>query len=72
MGCGQKAPGSRNGRQGRELGPERLAASLAFADRAGTARYVALQPQYNLMSRDTYEGARRDIVQGWRACRTSQ
>ncbi|WP_410652326.1 aldo/keto reductase [Amycolatopsis sp. cmx-4-54] len=45
------------------ISPERLAASLAFADRAGTARYVALQPPYNLISRDTYEGARREIVQ---------
>jgi aryl-alcohol dehydrogenase-like predicted oxidoreductase len=45
------------------LSPERLAASLAFSDREGKARYVALQPQYNLVSRDTYEGERRDIVQ---------
>ncbi|MEU0208159.1 aldo/keto reductase [Streptomyces canus] len=34
----------------------RLAESLAFSDREGLARYVALQPQYNLVSRDTYEG----------------
>ncbi|MFD9890854.1 aldo/keto reductase [Amycolatopsis sp. NPDC059027] len=45
------------------IGPERLSASLAFSDREGLARYVALQPQYNLVSRDTYEGERRDIVQ---------
>ncbi|WP_026196930.1 aldo/keto reductase [Sciscionella marina] len=45
------------------ISPERLAASLAFSDREGLARYVALQPQYNLISRDTYEGPRRDIVQ---------
>ncbi|WP_028935743.1 aldo/keto reductase [Pseudonocardia spinosispora] len=45
------------------ISPERLAASLEFSDREGLARYVALQPQYNLVSRDTYEGARRDIVQ---------
>ncbi|WP_423835443.1 aldo/keto reductase [Streptomyces tubbatahanensis] len=38
------------------ISPERLAASLAFSDREGTARYVALQPHYNLVSRDTYEG----------------
>ncbi|MGX1369012.1 aryl-alcohol dehydrogenase-like predicted oxidoreductase [Streptomyces canus] len=34
----------------------RLAESLDFSDREGLARYVALQPQYNLVSRDTYEG----------------
>ncbi|CAM5537993.1 aldo/keto reductase [Streptomyces canus] len=34
----------------------RLAESLAFSDREGLARYVALQPHYNLVSRDTYEG----------------
>jgi aryl-alcohol dehydrogenase-like predicted oxidoreductase len=45
------------------ISPDRLSASLAFSDREGLARYVALQPQYNLVSRDTYEGARREIVQ---------
>ena len=45
------------------ISPERLAAFLAFSDRAGLARFVALEPQYNLVSRDSYEGARRDIVQ---------
>ncbi|MFG7943284.1 aldo/keto reductase [Streptomyces cacaoi] len=45
------------------ISPERLSASLAFSDREGLARYVALQPQYNLVSRDTYEGPRREIVQ---------
>ncbi|MFC4079065.1 aldo/keto reductase [Amycolatopsis samaneae] len=45
------------------ISPERLSASLAFSDREGLARYVALQPQYNLVSRDTYEGERREIVQ---------
>ncbi|MGW3666869.1 aldo/keto reductase [Streptomyces sp. NPDC005141] len=44
------------------LSPERLQESLEFSDREGLARYVALQPQYNLVSRDTYEGARRDIA----------
>ncbi|MFF4603514.1 aldo/keto reductase [Streptomyces sp. NPDC001339] len=34
----------------------RLAESLAFSTREGLARYVALQPHYNLVSRDTYEG----------------
>jgi len=41
---------------------ERLAASLAFSESAGLAQYVALQPRYNLVSRDTYEGPLRDTV----------
>ncbi|GHH83246.1 aldo/keto reductase [Streptomyces capitiformicae] len=36
--------------------PERLKASLDFSATEGLARYVALQPHYNLVSRDTYEG----------------
>ncbi|QWF79506.1 aldo/keto reductase [Amycolatopsis sp. CA-230715] len=44
------------------ISPERLAASIAFSDREGLSRYVALQPPYNLVARDTYEGERRDIV----------
>ncbi|MGX1270927.1 aryl-alcohol dehydrogenase-like predicted oxidoreductase [Streptomyces phaeoluteigriseus] len=42
--------------------PERLRASLEFSDREGLARYVALQPHYNLVSRDTYEGELQDLV----------
>jgi aryl-alcohol dehydrogenase-like predicted oxidoreductase len=42
--------------------PERLQESLEFSDREGLARYVALQPHYNLVSRDTYEGALRDVA----------
>ncbi|MEV4389336.1 aldo/keto reductase [Micromonospora sp. NPDC049580] len=38
------------------ISPERLEASLAFSDSQNLARYVALQPHYNLVSRDTYEG----------------
>ncbi|MFE9177801.1 aldo/keto reductase [Streptomyces sp. NPDC007126] len=38
------------------ISAERLAASLEFSEREGLARYVALQPHYNLVSRDTYEG----------------
>ncbi|WP_030790265.1 aldo/keto reductase [Streptomyces sp. NRRL S-920] len=38
------------------ISPERLQESLDFSDREGLARYVALQPHYNLVSRDTYEG----------------
>ncbi|GAA3911502.1 hypothetical protein GCM10023084_74440 [Streptomyces lacrimifluminis] len=36
--------------------------SLDLSDREGLARYVAVQPYYNLVSRDTYEGSRRDIA----------
>ncbi|MGC0383596.1 aldo/keto reductase [Streptomyces sp. SAI-129] len=45
------------------ISAERLAASLAFSDREGLARYVALQPHYNLVSRDTYEGELRDLAE---------
>ncbi|MFI9245873.1 aldo/keto reductase [Streptomyces sp. NPDC053086] len=41
---------------------ERLQASLDFSDREGLARYVALQPHYNLVSRDTYEGPLQDLA----------
>ncbi|MFE6776377.1 aldo/keto reductase [Streptomyces sp. NPDC057702] len=34
----------------------RLAEALDASEREGLARYVALQPHYNLVSRDTYEG----------------
>ncbi|MFF2627087.1 aldo/keto reductase [Kitasatospora griseola] len=44
------------------IGPERLAASLEFAAREGLARYVAVQPHYNLVSRDTYEGDLAGVV----------
>ncbi|MEV8565560.1 aldo/keto reductase [Streptomyces sp. NPDC051322] len=44
------------------IGPERLEASLAFSAAEGLARYVALQPHYNLVSRDTYEGGLQDTV----------
>ncbi|RAJ42172.1 aryl-alcohol dehydrogenase-like predicted oxidoreductase [Kitasatospora sp. SolWspMP-SS2h] len=44
------------------IGPERLAASLEFAGREGLATYVAVQPHYNLVSRDTYEGPLADVV----------
>ncbi|MEH6375647.1 aldo/keto reductase [Streptomyces sp. KLMMK] len=36
--------------------PERLQESLEFSEAAGLAKYVAIQPHYNLVSRDTYEG----------------
>ncbi|MFF3336183.1 aldo/keto reductase [Streptomyces sp. NPDC002888] len=44
------------------ISPERLRESLEFSDREGLARYVALQPHYNLVSRDTYEGELRDLA----------
>ncbi|MET7746474.1 aldo/keto reductase [Streptomyces sp. NPDC005385] len=44
------------------ISPERLQESLEFSDREGLVRYVALQPQYNLVSRDTYEGPLRDVA----------
>ncbi|TCO64863.1 aldo/keto reductase [Actinocrispum wychmicini] len=37
------------------LSPERITASLEFADREGLTRYVALQPKYNLVDRSDYE-----------------
>ncbi|MGI5327621.1 aldo/keto reductase [Actinomadura nitritigenes] len=42
---------------------DRLEAALEFSEREGTARYVAIQPHYNLVSRDTYEGPRRDLAE---------
>lgn len=44
------------------ISPERLQASLDFSEREGLARYVALQPRYNLVSRDTYEGELQDTA----------
>ncbi|AOS64785.1 aldo/keto reductase [Actinoalloteichus hymeniacidonis] len=35
---------------------ERLTEALQVSERDGLARYVAIQPHYNLVSRDTYEG----------------
>ncbi|WNI23448.1 aldo/keto reductase [Streptomyces sp. ITFR-16] len=44
------------------ISPERLRASLEFSEREGLARYAALQPHYNLVSRDTYEGELQDTA----------
>ncbi|MEU1896403.1 aldo/keto reductase [Streptomyces pristinaespiralis] len=44
------------------ISAERLRASLDFSEREGLARYVALQPHYNLVSRHTYEGELRDTA----------
>ncbi|MFB8249708.1 aldo/keto reductase [Streptomyces sp. NPDC055952] len=45
------------------ISAERLRESLEFSDRQGLARYVTLQPHYNLVSRDTYEGELQDLAQ---------
>ncbi|MFF3251215.1 aldo/keto reductase [Actinacidiphila glaucinigra] len=45
------------------ISPERLAASLEFADREGLTKYVALQQHYNLVEREQYEGPLREVVQ---------
>jgi aryl-alcohol dehydrogenase-like predicted oxidoreductase len=45
------------------ISPERLQASLDHSDREGLARYVALQPHYNLVSRDTFEGELQDVAE---------
>ncbi|GAA3852527.1 aldo/keto reductase [Streptomyces sedi] len=47
------------------ISTERLVASLEFSRDAGKARYVAIQPHYNLVSRDTYEGERQAIAAEW-------
>jgi aryl-alcohol dehydrogenase-like predicted oxidoreductase len=39
----------------------RLAEALAVSEREGFAGYVALQPEYNLVSRDEYEGELQDL-----------
>ncbi|MEU1617292.1 aldo/keto reductase [Streptomyces sp. NPDC005722] len=46
--------------------PERLAASLEFAEREGLTKYVALQQHYNLVEREQYEGGAvplREVVE---------
>ncbi len=40
---------------------ERLAEALDVSEREGLARYVALQPQYNLVERDEFEGPLQDL-----------
>ncbi|HEY5835690.1 aldo/keto reductase [Streptomyces sp.] len=44
------------------ISPERLAASLDFSEREGLARYEILQPHYNLVEREQYEGPLADLV----------
>lgn len=40
-----------------------LSASRAFSDRENLSRYVALQPPHNLVSGNTYEGPKQEIVE---------
>jgi len=42
---------------------ERLALALEVSDREGFARYRALQPHYNLLERDAYEGDLQDLCE---------
>ncbi|MET9292728.1 aldo/keto reductase [Streptomyces sp. NPDC003077] len=44
------------------ISARRLEAALEFSEREGLARYVAIQPEYNLVSRDTYEGELSNVV----------
>ncbi len=47
------------------MSTERISASLAFAEREGLARYVAVQPLYNLVERDTFEGEAQELAERW-------
>lgn len=42
---------------------DRLSQALAVSQREGLARYVALQPHYNLVVRDEYEGPLQDLCE---------
>ncbi|MGK4581921.1 aldo/keto reductase [Kitasatospora sp. HPMI-4] len=44
------------------ISAERLTEALEFSAREGLAAYVAVQPHYNLVSRDTYEGPLAEAV----------
>ncbi|WP_329012359.1 aldo/keto reductase [Streptomyces sp. NBC_00690] len=44
------------------LTAERLQESLDFSEREGMTGYSVLQPKYNLVSRDSYEGPLRDVA----------
>ncbi|MGH3313959.1 MAG: aldo/keto reductase [Streptomyces sp.] len=45
------------------LSTQRLAASLDFSAESGATAYAALQPHYNLVSRDTFEGPLADLAE---------
>jgi len=42
--------------------PDRLDAALAVSDANGWARFAVIEPRYNLLERDTYEGALQEIA----------
>ena len=42
---------------------ERLAKALEIQEREGFAKFVALQPEYNLVSRDQFEGDLQDVAE---------
>ncbi|CCB75678.1 MULTISPECIES: aldo/keto reductase [Streptomycetaceae] len=44
------------------ISAERLSEALAASKREGLASYVALQPHYNLVERDAYEGPLAEVV----------
>ncbi|BBA98597.1 putative oxidoreductase [Actinacidiphila reveromycinica] len=44
------------------ISTERLAASLDFSEREGLARYEIIQPKYNLVEREEFEGPLADLV----------
>ncbi|MFI9650156.1 aldo/keto reductase [Streptomyces sp. NPDC052040] len=44
------------------ISADRLKESLDFSDRENLVRYTALQPHYNLVSRDTYEGPLEEVA----------
>jgi aryl-alcohol dehydrogenase-like predicted oxidoreductase len=41
---------------------ERLAEALAISEREGLVRYTVLQPEYNLMARDRFEGPLQQLA----------
>ncbi|QUQ62522.1 aldo/keto reductase [Kutzneria sp. CA-103260] len=45
------------------VSPERLTEFMEYSAAEGKAAYVALQPHYSLMSRDTYEGPLADVAE---------
>ena len=44
------------------IGADRLQAALDTSRREGLVSYIAVQPAYNLVQRDEYEGALQDVV----------
>lgn len=47
------------------MSTERMSASLAFAEREGLHRYVAVQPHYNLVERGLFEGEPQELAERW-------